>query len=286
MARALTRAALLACLAWPVAAAAQRQDQAEAAKKETVKTEAAKTEPAKAELSRAVPVPPPVIASTTRSALEVATLISECAEDMSCPFLYEFKTKNDRAFAWLRAWCQARAGAEDRSPPETRVCGAATAVPAQVDARTREVTVFDLVEVAKVISPPTCSGFGLVVPLYSLRHVGGETVPSGPVKAGLGGGYYWGLTCRPSFSFGPEVFGYSEGLDPSGLMHVAVAAGLQLVAFKYFQFGLAVGYDVYRREAGSPSNGLLAGQGLGKASVSWLITFSVVPQETKQEAAK
>ncbi len=103
-----------------------------------------------------------------------------------------------------------------------------------------------------------------MVPLYSIRYVGGETVPSGPVKADLGGGYYWGLHCKKPFSFGPEVFGYSKGLDPSGLMQVAVAGGLQVVAYTYFQFGLAVGYDVYRREAGASANGLLAGQGSGR----------------------
>ncbi len=260
MPRVLTCAALLFCLAWPAAPGAEQQQ-------------------AQPEPPRLVPPKPPTIASTTRSALEVATLISECAEDMTCPLLFDFKTKHDRAFAWLKAWCLARVGAKDRAAPETRVCDAAIA---DVEARTKGVTVFDLVEVAKVISPPTCSGFGLVVPLYSIRHVGRETVPSGPVKAGLGGGYYWGLLCKKSFSFGPEIFGYSEGLDPSGLMHLAVAGGLQLVAFTYFQFGLAVGYDVYRRDAGASANGLLAGQGLGKASVSWLITFSVFPQETKK----
>ncbi len=261
MPRALTCAALLFCLAWPAAPGAQQQ------------------QPQQEEPPKLAPTRPPTIASTTRSALEVATLISECAEDMTCPLLSDFKVKHDRAFAWLKAWCLARAGVKAPSAAESKVCSAAIA---DVDAGTKKVTVFDLVEVAKVISPPTCSGFGLVVPLYSVRHVGRETVPSGPVKAGLGGGYYWGLLCRSSFSFGPEVFGYSEGLDPSGLMHVGVAGGLQLVAFTYFQFGLAVGYDVYRRDAGASANGLLAGQGLGKASVSWLITFSVFPQETKK----
>jgi hypothetical protein len=73
-------------------------------------------------------------------------------------------------------------------------------------------------------------------------------------------------------------------LDPSGLFHVGIAAGVQVVAYKYFQFGLDVGYDIYRRQPGQPSatgdalvekTGLLAGA-FHKSDWSALITFSVV----------
>lgn len=235
---------------------------------------------AQATAVRAVVVSP----TTSRSASEVAKQISECAEDMTCPLLADFRLKHESAFAWLRAWCQARTAqlpAPKRETPEMHVCAAAMAEQ-DVEAATKKVSVFELVEVAPVIAKPSCSGFGLVVPLYSVRHAGKETVASGPVKAGLGGGYYWGLVCKRSFSFGPEVFGYSEGLDPSGLLHFGVGGGLQMAAFTYFQFGLALGYDLYRRDTGVPPNGLLSGQGLGKASVSWLITFSIVPQQSEK----
>jgi hypothetical protein len=76
---------------------------------------------------------------------------------------------------------------------------------------------------------------------------------TGPVQSGLGGGYYSDLYgCKdkqhPMWMLSWEIFGFSEGLDPSKTFHVGFGAGFALTAFGKFQFGIDLGYDLVRLE--------------------------------------
>lgn len=134
-----------------------------------------------------------------------------------------------------------------------------------------------------------CSGWGITVPLYSVRYNSTHEV-KGPIASGLGGGYYLAATCRSTSTVGLEAFAYSEGLDPAKLLHVGIAAGPQLVVFEKFSFGLAFGYDIYRHIPGADGaaaqrNGLLTGA-FEKQDLSALITFSVVQSADSKSAPK
>ena len=236
--------------------------------------------PARA-LAVAVGVPQFVDISPTWPS-DVLDAISGCKTSMACPTVKELKANHADAYQWVKGWCNARTGILSPDADEKRVC-AATGT--DTDAALGVVSILTLAQVAATQNPPDCSGFNLTIPLYSIRYGSGDADVKGPIAAGLGGGYYWAppRLCRPSFSFGPEVFGYSEGLDPSGLFQVGLAAGAQIIAYKYFQFGLDLGYDLYRRQPGTDAmgaatvekTGLLSGT-IHKSDFSALITFSVV----------
>ncbi|HET9623431.1 MAG TPA: hypothetical protein VFP84_18790 [Kofleriaceae bacterium] len=126
---------------------------------------------------------------------------------------------------------------------------------------------------------------------------------TGPVESGIGGGYYQSLSpaakwsCNPDAIIDWEVFGFSEGLNPSTTFQLGVGAGLGITVWSKFQFGIALGYDLIRRETISSggvsrtySNGLLewndvtgcgtawGGSGAGRCAarnVTWLLTFGV-----------
>ncbi len=230
---------------------------------------------------RAVP-PAPYVVSPNRAA--VAAAIDACAASVTCAFLSDFKAQSEQAYRWVQAWCrwrEARGQAPGAGTASATLCEAvAPAESAKVDrdALLASTPALVLEAVRDDIAPPRCDAFGLTVPLYSLRRQHGEVVASGPVKAGLGGGYYFGQrflgVCRPDFTAGPEVFVWSEGLDPGDLFHTGLAAGYQLTAFKYFSVGIAVGYDLYRSTSAGDRNGILAGKGMGKQSVTWLLTLN------------
>jgi hypothetical protein len=214
---------------------------------------------------KAIPTgtPTPVVAEDVKRA------IRECKATMACgPDLAGFRKAKPDEYRWLDTWCKARQGARSRSAREKQVCAAAAAAGT-------EVSIFQLAELADEVEPASCSGFGLTVPLFAVRYVDGGSTVAAPIEAGLGAGYYSAWTCSTRFSVGHEVFGWSQGLDPSGNFQIGVAAGVQVVAFKYFQFGLALGYDLYRKGADISTNGLLSGRNLGKPSLTTLVTFTI-----------
>jgi hypothetical protein len=124
-----------------------------------------------------------------------------------------------------------------------------------------------------------CGGFGFTLPLVSIRRSGDEYEVTGPVSAGIGAGYYYALSCRRHWTWGAEAFAFSAGLDPSKTLHVGVASGLAITAFTHFNFGLAVGYDLFRHrqlEDGTfRSSGLLTGRSVDKGDFTWLLTFGL-----------
>lgn len=223
---------------------------------------------------------------------DVLDAINGCKRAMTCPTLDVFKTNHDDAYKWVKGWCKARIGKKRPDDDETQVC---QATDADTPAALSVMSILTLARMAATLNPPECSGFGLTVPLYSIRYSGGGSTVKGPVAAGLGGGYYWVPRdlCHESYSAGPEVFLYSEGLNPSGLFQVGIAAGIQLGAFKYFHFGLDLGYDLYRREpvAGAMdpttanTDGLFAGS-FHKSNLSVLLTFAVFGNATSDDKPK
>jgi hypothetical protein len=246
-----------------------------------------KAEPAEAPAPAKVrAVVPPIVAPFVDISplwpTRVVEGINECKASMTCPTLLALKATHSETFAWVAGWCKARGGPNISNPDEKSVCAALLA---NSDHDLDLVSILTLARLAAVETPRECSGFGLTVPLYSIRYARGGSEVKGPVAAGLGGGYYWvpQVLCRESFSAGPEIAGYSEGLDPSGLFHLGLALGAQIAAYKYFQFGVAVGYDLYRRQPDSDAmtgtaavekSGLFDGS-FHKSDWSLLITFSV-----------
>jgi hypothetical protein len=112
---------------------------------------------------------------------------------------------------WIVHWCHAKRNDLAEGSIERVVCDAADrAATNENDKWTGRIEdtkdldtigIFQLAEVARKLNPPNCAGFGLIVPLYSVRlSRGGGTEVRGPVDAGLGGGYYWGtsIALRPS----------------------------------------------------------------------------------------
>lgn len=157
-----------------------------------------------------------------------------------------------------------------------------------------------------------CHGFGLLTPLFGVSSRGVDrTNPNrrdelritGPVESGIGGGYYRALgpdnsaACTHDVIIDGEVFGFSEGLNPSTTFQIGVGAGIGVTAWGKFQFGISLGYDLIRRETISNggvsrtySNGLLewndvtgcgtawGGSGAARCAArnfTWLLTFGV-----------
>jgi hypothetical protein len=236
----------------------------------------------------APPSRPSFVDVSTRWPDVVIEGINECKTSMDCPTLKDLKASHAGIYDWIKGWCLARGGTGSPNTDEAAIC-AGTA--ADSDVELGQLSIYQLAIVAALHNPPTCSGFSLTIPLYSIRYGANGTDVKGPVAAGLGGGYYWARACRDTFSAGLELFGYSEGLDPSGLFHIGVGTGVQIIAYKFFQFGIAAGYDLYRREPGLPTagmadlasdaskTGLLTGS-FHKSDWSALLTFSVTGTST------
>lgn len=167
-----------------------------------------------------------------------------------------------------------------------------------------------------------CSGFGLLTPLFGVSNRGADPANpnhrnvlrvTGPVQSGIGGGYYRTVsedTCVPGvWMLNWEVFGFSEGLDPSKTFQLGLGAGLGLTVFDRFQFGIALGYDLIRSEtfefggvSRTYSNGLLewndvlgCGTGVNGAggqsawecrgrNFTWLLTFGITTGGGASEA--
>jgi len=198
------------------------------------------------------------------------------------------------------AWYRSKVPAEDAA--EERVCAKAKDFTVGEDGRIenpeigRGVSILDVSTVMfSRVRATGCSGWGVTVPLYSVRYNDSHDV-KGPIAAGLGGGYYAAVSCRKTATFGLEAFVYSEGLDPGKLFHLGVAAGPQLVVFDIFSIGIAFGYDVYRDVAGVPAadmtaavprrrTGLLTAS-LDKENWSALITFSVTQSSDSKSTPK
>jgi hypothetical protein len=184
-----------------------------------------------------------------------------------------------------------------------------------------------LAEPAQVIARKKCHGFGLLTPLFGVSSRGvdrtnqnrrDELRLTGPIESGIGGGYYRSFgfsadeaidshtrTCNENVLVNWEVFGFSEGLNPSSTFQVGVGGGLGMTAWGKFQFGIALGYDLIRRETISNggvsrtySNGLLEWNdvtGCGTAwggpdaarcaarNFTWLLTFGVTSSSGEGE---
>ena len=234
------------------------------------------------------PQPPAALPGPTPTPLalfsdDVRRAIDDCIATMKCgPSLKTFETAKPEHYQWIRNWCSAR-GLERRAARteiEKEVCDAIGSNQAE------QVSIYALADLLQEVNPASCSAFGLTIPLFAIRYSGNGNSVVGPIEAGLGGGYYHALTCKRNFSFGAEFFGWSQGLDPSGTFQVGMAAGVQIVAYKYFQFGLAVGYDLYRKGPNIPTNGLLSGKNLGLPSLSTLLTFTISGSDTQAGPGK
>lgn len=145
----------------------------------------------------------------------------------------------------------------------------------------------ELMKLGDTLSRPIrrCGGFGLLMPLVSARRGAERTYHvSGPVEAGIGGGYYWDIVCDNNWSLGPDLFGFSEGLNPAQKFHIAVGAGLSLSAFKYFHFGFGLGYDLFRYRADvKVADGLFANP--NKTNFTLLFSFNVMGAESNNQSS-
>jgi hypothetical protein len=223
-----------------------------------------------------LPQPGPLLFSD-----DVRKTIDDCKATLACGAnLSEFEDKKKDQYLWIKTWCNSRKSVKNRSDDEKVVCDGT-----KDNGKPEDVSIFTLANLADAIDPASCSGFGLSIPLFAIRYAGGTSVV-GPVKAGLGGGYYYGAYCQRDFSVGPEVFGWSQGLDPSGDFQIGVAGGVQFVAYKYFQFGAALGYDLYRQGTGISTDGLFSGKNLGKPSLTTLLTFTITNTAAESNSAK
>lgn len=155
----------------------------------------------------------------------------------------------------------------------------------------KRVDRYELLRFQDTLSRPiySCGGWGIVLPLFSARKpTGAAWDVKGPVTSGVGGGYYFDWTCDADSSLGISLFGYSEGLDPGEKLHFAVGASVSITAFKYFGFGVGLGYDLFRFTPaidGAPARttGLFP-DGYRQDNVSLLFTFSLKSEsETRDE---
>jgi hypothetical protein len=233
------------------------------------------------------PIPVAAAPDTLMKALE------DCIKSRTCTSLETFMAdeSNANAVFELRTLCRERAGLSSRGSPSVRtVCAALihprSSPPAHVDKVTLSLFHHRMKKPAF-----DCGGFGFALPLVSLRRSGDEYEVTGPVSAGVGAGYYYAFACQRHWTWGPELFAFSEGLDPSKTLHVGVAGGLAITAFAHFNFGLALGYDLFRHrnlEDGTiRSTGLLTGRAVDKGDFTWLITFGIrsASQKTSNQDA-
>lgn len=244
-------------------------------------------------------VPNPALFAPDGWNAQVVSAILDAEKNLTSLTLADFVKNHPTEGRWIELWCGAKTSADDSrlSTNTKEVCESVKS------GKEDKIPIFELASAVREQNPPNCSGFGVTVPLFGIRLLkGGGTSLNGPVQAGLGGGYYWGNawrgSCRESFSTGPEFFAYSEGLDPSGKFQIGIGAGWQFVAFQYFQFGFALGWDVYRREQATSvdasgattttttSSGLLALQNVGpRPSLTFLLTFAVTGGATQTQNA-
>ena len=292
--------ACLACIAWPAMARAEEESNVPSQSAQTAPSE---QEPPQSKAIKPTATAPVVPASASFSPhgwnAQVVSAILDAEKSLTSLTFADFVKNHPTEGRWIELWCGAKTSADDSGlPTNTKaVCESFK------NSNEATIPIFELASAVREQNPPNCSGFGVTVPLFGIRLLkGGGTGLNGPVQAGLGGGYYWGNawrgSCRESFSTGPEFFAYSEGLDPSGKFQIGLGVGWQFVAFQYFQFGFALGYDVYRREQSTSvdasgattstttSSGLLALQDVGpRPSLTFLLTFAVTGGATQTQDA-
>jgi hypothetical protein len=281
--------ALLGCL--PAIARAQATSTVEAGGPGTGGTDKAVTPPPPAPTFT-----PKMIGGIPQPATPEPTLDQGACGGWQCGTLEDLAAKDPSDVIVIKNWCKAhtllpkfKATEDDKA-----VCSAVDAMVVSQDAagkpvltkteggRTVSFIIAEKVFDKQVVQSPDCSGWGLTVGVFSIRYDTAHVI-KGPIAAGLGGGYYKSLVCHHDWTFGFEGFGYSEGLDPGGLFHLGMGAGLDLVAFNKFSFGLAAAYDLYRHQAADmATNTVEVTQGLfdgdifnKKAAASLLVTFSV-----------
>lgn len=269
------------------ACVALRQQCDEAKKATPGKTPAACRQaagPAGAVAPKPKPVPNP---RAFPEALDVD--VAACRQDARCVLLSDFRAGYGNGFRLLSAWCLTRALEHDTGGFDARgrraaglVCGA---IAGTTDDETKALSgvpasYLFLLQAAANEEQLECSGFALTVPFVRLRYpVKDQSQVSGPVAAGLGGGYYWARKCRRDWSWGLDAFGYSEGIDVTNdRVQFGVAAGVGLVVYEQFRLGFDLGYDLYRQEPDASGaivrNGLFAYKELGRPSLGYLFTLS------------
>ncbi len=228
---------------------------------------------------------------------EVTSALDACEKDSQCATLADIETISRKAVITLQAWCAGRdllgANAQDWiSIPGRKVIDKVCS-----NALTNNLSSVGLYEL-KLLRTETgrvklnCNGFGLVTPFFSFRKPG-----NGDVKvqafSGLGAGHYWAAQCSEEWSWGFDVFGYSEGINLSERsMHLGLGASVGISAAKFFKFGFGIGHDIYRQSV-SPSgditrSGFIAAKGLGAPSINYLVTFTILANGSgaKEEKAK
>ena len=295
------------CMVWP--AMVRAEGESDAPSQPTQATPSAQ-EPTQYKAINPV-VPDPASFTPYGWNAQVVSAILDAEKNLTSLTFADFVKNHPAEGRWIELWCTAKTSPKDSglatNTKAVRDSGLATSTEAVCESvkysREANIPIFELANAVREQNPPNCSGFGVTVPLFGIRLLkGGGTGLNGPVQAGLGGGYYWGNawrgSCRGSFSTGPEFFAYSEGLDPSGKFQIGIGVGWQFVAFQYFQFGFALGYDVYRREhstsvdasgattSTTTSSGLLALQDVGpRPSLTFLLTFAVTGGATQTQNA-
>ncbi|HEX8440886.1 hypothetical protein [Archangium sp.] len=249
-------------------------------------TVACKTAPAAA----VVEVNPQPIANPNALPPKVKEAIENCRDELDCKTMADFRRKYEKpGYMELAAWCLDRVLSGN---PEsfsatglrraTRVCEA-VANDANGGNGLQNVNYVALTGLLEEVSKTglDCSGFGLTLPFLRIRRPGNGTVDvSGPVSAGVGGGYYHAFTCDERSTLGMNMFAYSEGLDlTKGTAQFGVGVSVGATAFKVFRFGVGLGYDLFRLSSDGDGNktynGLLVGRSLGAPSISYMITLDV-----------
>ena len=234
--------------------------------------------------------PPPV----------VVLAIDKCRTNDKCRSLNDFRDLHKDAFTELLTWCVENGPRGNvRFVPASFNVICTTALFPNHKRSPQSVPKWELVRLlrdAHANEVYSCNGFGVTLPLYSLRRgreedddatQPGEYKARGPIESGVGAGYYWALKCRPTWTWGFELFGLTEGLDPSGKFQIGIGGGPSITAFRYFRFGLGLEYDLFRQSISSSedkkkiTSGLLIGRFPHRRNLTWLITFGLQSTDTQ-----
>jgi len=231
--------------------------------------------------------PPPIVTTSYYWPKSLHAALEDCTKNATCDNYSDFESAHAAEAARLVTWCNVQKSDPAYATTNTlqggltrRVCDA---VLSTEKSKKEALPISVIVDLQKFEEVPRyqCNGFGLTLPLFVLRYVGGVTTVTGPIAAGLGGGYYWAWTCDANWSVGGEGFVWSQGLDPSGNFQIGLAAGVSFQAFQYFVVGVDIGYDLFRQTVNATgvkvTNGLFAFKSFGAPSISYLLTLSFTP---------